>query len=738
MRVAGRFLLTLVLLPAAYAEDGVLPPATGPADSAVALDTIIVTARKREDPLHEVPESVAVVGGEAIEQRGLDTIGDLDSEVVNLQVSDANGVRTVYLRGAGGGGRTVGFDPRTGVYVDGVYLGFPPSANSMLIDLDRVEVLRGPQGLLFGQNTVSGALNLITRAPAETFGVHGLLSYGRRNEGKFAGSVDAPLIADRLFARASVALAQRDGFVDNVYDGSRVDEGDEAAGRVRLRYKLSPTAVFDLAADQARQATQRPTGDAFTNTAGTGPADPSDRYTVNLDTPQKDVNENGGVAGTFDWKGGNLEVVSISAYRSAYREWIVDLDYSPKDINTLDYDDRYRLLSEEVRVLAQQPRLGLSELGGIYVFDSRAESNRLVSAGEDVKQFPPFAPLLSPGDTVLTRPDVHTRAYAVFGSLGYEPGVRWRFDAGLRATRTFKELDYDQIPSAGYSAIPRGPALVQDFRDEFGETAITPEGSVRFLVSEQASLYARYARGFKNGGFDADVVTRPRTQPARFDQETVDSYEIGVKTLWFARRLRVDFDMFLADYDDYQVTQFVPSGTLFVPVTTNAGRVRTWGPELSVSARPLRGLNLSLDAAWLHAEYEEFRNGAVVAGVPQDYSGNRTEFSPKWTVATAADYRRPLPWWEGVEGLAGAELSCRSRYYTQPSNDSRLRGDSRSLLNARLGFTAWGGRFESALYVDNALDDRHYDSLNRGTLGTFYGRLGDPRTYGLRFRMYTN
>ncbi|MGQ0503190.1 MAG: TonB-dependent receptor [Panacagrimonas sp.] len=733
MRFACRFLLTLTLLPAAYAEEGVAPAV--PADSAVVLDTIIVTARKREDPLHEVPESVAVVNGEVIEQRGLDTIGDLDSQVANLQVSDANGVRTIYMRGAGGGGRTVGFDPRTGVYVDGVYLGFPPSANSMLVDLDRVEVLRGPQGLLFGQNTVSGALNLITRAPAETFGVRSMLSYGRRNAGKFAGSVDAPLIADRLFARASVALAQRDGFVDNVFDGSRVDEGDEAAGRLRLRYKLSPTAVFDLAADRARQATQRPTGEAFTNTAGTGPADPPRRYTVNLDTPQRDVNENGGVSGTYDWKGMNLEITSISAYRSARREWIVDLDYSPRDINTLDYDDRYRVLSQEVRVLVQQPGLGLSGLAGIYVFDSDAESDRLVNAGEDVKQFPPFAMTLSSGDTVLTRADVRTRAYAVFGSLGYEPALRWRFEGGLRATHTSKDLEYDQTPSSGYSAIPGGPARVQDFGDEFGETAITPEGSVRFLVSEQESLYARYARGFKNGGFDADLA---RSQPTRFDQETVDSYEIGVKTLWFDRRLRVDFDVFLADYRDYQVTQFVPSGTFFLPVTTNAGEVRTWGPELSLSARPLHGLNLSLDAAWLRAEYEEFRNGAVVAGVPQDYSGKRTEFSPKWTLVTAVDYRRPLPWRERVEGLAGADFSCRSRYYTQPSNDARLHADSRSLLNARLGLTARGGRFESVLYLDNALDDRHYDSLNRGTLGAFYGRLGDPRTYGVRFRIDTN
>lgn len=734
MRIAP--LSLLALLPVAYAQDRALTPAVPAADHVVVLEPVVVTARKREEPEQALPASVAVVAGQEIERRGLDTLGALDSRVANLQVSDANGVRTIYLRGVGGGGRTVGFDPRTGVYVDGVYTGFPPSVNAMLLDLDRVEVLRGPQGLLFGQNTVSGALNLITRAPGETFGARGLLSYGSHNQSRFAGAVDTPLIANRLLARASVSLGRRDGFVDNVFDGSRVDEGDDVGGRVRLRYKFSPTAFFDLAADQARQSTRRPTGEAFTNTAGIGPADPPDPYTVNLNTAQKDDNDNGGIAGTFDWKGDGFEVVSISAYRRAQRDWIIDLDYSPRDINRLDYEDRYRLLSQEVRVLARELRPGLSGLGGIYVFDSRADSHRLLSAGEDVKAFPPFAPALSPGDTVLNEADVQTRAYAAFGSLGFEPATRWRLDAGLRATRTFKELDYEQAPSAGYAAA--GVGRVSDFRDGFGETSFAPEGSVRFTMNERANLYARYARGSKSGGFTADFGSGPDPDPVRFRQETVNSYEIGAKTLWFADRLRVDFNVFLSDYRDYQVTQFVQSGDFFLPVTTNAGKVRTWGPELSVSAAPLRGLKLSLDAAWLHAEYTRFPDGAVIAGVPQDYSGNRTEHSPKWTVATAVDYRRPLPGWGGTEGIVGVDFSHRSRYHTQASNDPRLRADTRSLLNGRAGLAATGGRLEVTLYVDNALDERYYDSLNRGALGTFYGRLGNPRTYGLRVRASIN
>jgi iron complex outermembrane recepter protein len=722
-------LLPLALLSTAHAEEG-----TPASQVAVVLDTIVVTARKQDELLHEVPESVAVISGDTIEARGLDTIGALDSQVANLQVSDANGVSTIALRGIGGGGRTVGVDPRTGVFLDGVYMGFPPSANALLLDLARVEVIRGPQGTLFGQNAVSGAVHLITRTPADTFGTQGLWSYGRGNEARFAGAMDAPLVADRLLVRASVGLSRRDGFVENVFDGSRTDEGEDASGRLRLRYKLSPAAFFDLSADQARQSTHRPTGDAFTNTSGTGPANPPDRYTVNLNTAQKDDNENGGVAGTFEWKGGNLEVVAISAYRRAAREWIIDLDYSPADIGTLDYDDRYRMFSQELRVAARWP--GLSVLGGVYVFDTRAESSRLASSGEDVKQFPPFSQALSPGDSFLTVPEVRSRAYAAFASVGHEPAARWRLDAGLRVTRTFKDLEYDQTSSAGYAAI--GVPNVSGYRDALSETAVTPEGAVSFAASDRATVYLRYARGFKNGGFDADLGRQPRPEPGRFDQETVNSYEIGAKTRWFANRLRADFNLFLSDFRDYQVTQFVQSGNFTLPTTTNAGEVRTWGAELGLSAAPLRGLRLALDAGWLHAEYERFEDGAVIAGEPQDYSGNRAEFAPEWTVAAAVDYRLPLPWHSGTEGFAGVDWSYRSDYDTQASNDPRLRAGSRSLLNARMGFTAWGGRLQAALYVDNALDDRYFASLNRSTLGAFNGRLGDPRTYGVRFRVSTN
>jgi len=608
----------------------------------------------------------------------------------------------------------------------------------MLLDLDRVEVLRGPQGTLFGQNTVSGALNLISRAPAETFGLQELASLGSGMEETVAGAMDAPLIADRLLARASVSFTHRDGFVRNVYNDTREDGGGEAAGRLRLRLKLSPAATFDLAADLARQESLDPTGEAFSNTAGTGPPDPTAQYTVNLNTPQADVNKNDGVAGTFDWKAGDVEVISISAYRATYRQWIVDLDYSHLDINTLNYDDHYRTFSEELRLIAQQPAWHLSELGGIYVFDNHADSNREVLAGTEVKSFSAFAPYLSPGDEVTTKPLVRTRTYAAFGTLGYAPTERWRLDAGLRATHVLEDLDYTQLPTAGYLAIPGGPSLVRDAREQVGETALSPEGALRYIVSEQASAYARYARGFKNGGFDADLGERPQTEPSPFGQETVNSYEAGAKTLWLGRRVSADFDVFLADYRDYQVTQYVPMGPFFLPVTTNAGKVRTWGPELSASARPAGGLTLSIDAAWLRAKYQTFGNGAEIGGMAQNYSGNRTEFSPNWTVATAVEYRRPLPWRRDLEGIAGAQFSYRSSYFTQPSDDPKLRADSRSLLNAQAGVSTFGDRVEALLYVANLLDDRYRDSLNRGALGTYYGRLGDPRTYGLRLRLSTN
>lgn len=692
--------------------------------SATLLDTVVVTARKREEPLAEVPASIAVISSEQIDAQRLNTLGDLDRLAPNLQLSDANGVRTLYLRGAGGGGRQVGFDTRAGIFVDGVLMSQPPSVNSLLLDVDRAEVLRGPQSTLFGSDTESGALSLVTREPGTEAALETQAVLGSDGIRQLRASGDVPL-STSVLTRASGYVTHRDGFVKNLEDGRYLDETEDAGGRLRLRWLASEKLSLDLSADKGRQQSDNPLGEARSNTLGSGPPASPTPYTSNLNTPQTDVNDNQGVSTAVRYQGAGWELQSVSALRVAERHWVADFDHSAQDYLSLDYRDRYRTLSQELRLSFDgEHQRGLV---GAYLFDQRAESDRSFAAGTELNALAPF---INANDAVTTLPQVDTRSYALFGAYSRDLTERWTIDAGLRVTRVFKTLDFSQTATPGFFTF--GFANLSDYRDALNETAWSPEASLRYALTPTAMLFVHYARGYKSGGFDADALNRAVGTPRRFKQETVNSFEIGTKTRWLHNRAGADLVLFSADYRDYQLTQFLPTGNVVQPVIANAGKVRTYGPELSLYANPSAHLRLSFDAAWLHAEYREFENGN---GMGADFTGKRLEFSPKWNGNIGLEYRRPLPQLGGRALIAGLDGAYRDAFYTQASNLPKFKADPRRLLSARLGVASGNGNWEVAAFGDNLLDDRYSESLNLATLGTLYGRYGAPRTYGVQVQM---
>ncbi|MGQ0623029.1 MAG: TonB-dependent receptor [Panacagrimonas sp.] len=690
--------------------------------TAVTLDPVLVTARKREEELAQVPASVVVVSGEEIRDQRLNTLGDLDRLVPNLQISDANGVPTLYIRGAGGGGRQAGFDPRAGVFVDGVYLGQPPSVNSLLLDVNRVEVLRGPQATFFGQDTVSGALSVVTQAPGAERSLDTQAVFGSDGIRQFRAAADVPLFSGRVLTRTSGYATHRDGYIENREGGGRPDETDDAGGRVRVRWLAAPQWNIDLSADKSRQRSENPTGEARSNTFGNGPTASPSPYTVDLNTEQTNVNDNQGVAATLHFDGSRFDFDSLSALRRTERHWIADFDYSPQDFVVLDYRDRFRTLSQEWRLAFGDERQRF--LLGTYLFDQEAESDRVFDA---LSQFSAVVPFIAAGERVSTQPQIDTRSYALFGSYSRTFAEAWTLDAGLRVTRVDKELRYSQAAAPGW--VTFGIANLSGHEDEIEETAWTPEAALSYALAPRATLFVRYARGSKSGGFDADVLNTVVGTPKRVKQETVNSYEIGAKTRWLQNRVGADLVLFLADYSDYQLTQFLPVGMVVQPVLSNAGKVRTYGPELSAYWIVSPRLQGRMEAAWLHAEYEEFRNGN---GMGEDFSGNRLEFSPKWNASASLEYRRPAPVLAAAEFFTGITGAYRDDFFTQPSNRPRFEADPRRLLSARVGVARSAQGWEIAVFGDNLMDDRHSESLNLGSLGTLYGRYGAPRTYGVQ------
>ncbi|WP_162850973.1 TonB-dependent receptor [Panacagrimonas perspica] len=704
------------------AEDAAAPGA--PEADAMQLDTIVVTARKREEDQTRVPLAMTTIPGDVLAQRRLDTIADLATQVPNLQIVTTT--RTIYLRGVGGGGLHVGFDTRASVHVDGVYVGAPPASDSLLLDLDRVEVLRGPQGTLFGQNSTSGTLNLVTRAPDAVRHAEFVTGFGNKDGREVAASVNLPLAGDTLMLRVSGSGLWRDGFTRNETIGGQSDDVDQAGGRLRLRWIPRPGLTLDLAADQSREATRNVAGEPLTSTFGNAPPEAPRQFVLSNDTPEHDVNSNAGVSGTVQLDAGGGRFTSISAWRRAERDQLADLDRSSSDFTSYDYRDDYNYLSQELRFTSAPGRL--QYLAGLYFLDAQGDSLRLATAGPDIVGGPPPFSSIVPGDAITTRPDVESRSIAGFGSLDYALTERLTLNAGLRVTQARKKAKFDQT---GESFVAIRAATLSGFHDDFDETSVDPAVGLQFFAGDDDMLYARIARGSKAGGYNVEVLVAPRPGPERFDEETVLNYELGWKSAFFERRLRADLVLFYADYRDYQVLQTVQEGNIRYPGLTNAGRVQTWGPELSLDARPLRGLTLGLTLAWLHAEYESFKDAA---GIGVDFSGNRTEYAPRFNGSASARYERGVAWASGNRMFVDAVLSGRTRSFAEASNESAFEIDAHTLLNAQVGLIERSDRWQIGLWAENLLDEKYEQTRSLGTFGTLSGLHGTPRTYGLQVR----
>ncbi len=704
--------------PMAGANESPIEPGT---DSIVVLPPVTVTARFRPEFETKVPISLAVVGGDALRTEGRFTLGQLDSRVANFQLGDLNGTPALFMRGVGGGGRQVAFEPRTGIYVDGVFMNAPPLTDALLLDLDRVEVLRGPQGSLFGQNTVSGTVSLVTREPGDAFALESLARLDHRGARRLGLAVDAPL-TDMLSMRVSGMLARGLGETLNLVDGDRPDAYSEAGARLRLKWRVAPGFRADIAADLSHHGDDFPTGEARTSTLGNGPDANPGIFSVALNTPQRDDLRNSGASATLRWDYPLGELTSISAWRAAERRWAVDLDYSPADGSRLDYIDRYRRISQELRLSSGLSASPFKWLAGFYAFRQSGDSYRPLFADADIKM---FVPPLNPGDMLIVEPDVQTDSYALFGNLGYALSATVRLDAGLRLVTSRLDLDYTQRSSAGYQSL--GVLPVTNARRSQTGTALLPDVALSWDLARTMTAYGRYARGSKSGGFDADVLGAGRTVPPSFAEESVDSVEFGLKGEGLEGRLSGSLALFLAEYRDYQVSQFQPVGNnLVAPVVANAGKVRSYGPELDIQMRPLQRLTLRTSMAYLSSTYVDFRDGG---GPGVDFSDNRTEFAPRWSINSSLEYFWPLP----QAQLGGAlSYSWRSRFFTQPSNLPAFEADVRRLLSARLTLTGLDGRLDLGLFGDNLLDERYVETINRGTLGTIYGRYGLPRSVGIQ------
>lgn len=733
---------SLALLPVA-ARAQATPAAPG--DTEVAADgigDIIVTAERRETRLQDTPISITALGAEALEAQGVRTINDLAASVPNLTSTtgpQGSGDANFFVRGVGQFDVIVTNDPGVGVYVDGVYLGRTVGAMLDSGDVARVEVLRGPQGTLFGRNTLGGAISVTSIAPSpDGFGATLRGTYGSRDRIDVDGSVNLALGGENAL-RVFGFTRNQDGFARRIFDGERFGKTDRYGGRAQLRLAPTDAITVDLSADYSLdKSNPAPSVNRailplpfFPADAGADRSD--DFYTVFESNSPEARNRTYGFSGTIAFNLGDATLKSITAYRNLRGFSTSDPDGTGYRLYDQDVTTRQNQFSQELQLSGEALDGRLDYLVGGYYFRERANQELALC-------FAPITPVpterFNACNTWTQQNNQLTESYAVFGQARFEIVERLSVTLGGRYTWEDKSIvsnqffdftplgtPFDPTPGAPPPGLFIVAPIVTDLESDLSFKKFTPKIGVEFKPSSTVLVYGSYAKGFRSGGFNGRLIAPQATVPS-YAPDTNDAFEVGVKADALDRRLRVNVTGFYSKYKGIQQTISDPAVQFRV---ANAGEAELYGFEAEITAVPTDGLTFNAGIGYTNSE---FKNVPVTVG---PINGNRLPFSPEWTVATGLQYAIPL-------GDGGATLTPRVDYRFQsevffsPFNLPLEDQEDYGLLSARLTFASGGeGRFSLAVYGENLTKERYY-VFGQNALaaqGVAYSYLGRPREFGI-------
>ncbi|PCI54287.1 MAG: TonB-dependent receptor [Alphaproteobacteria bacterium] len=706
---------------AAYAADG----------PAMVLEEITVTAQKRSQRLVDVPISVSAFGDEAIKATGVQQLSEISDLIPNLHIDSVRSLSSsVTIRGVGASSRNIGFDARVGVYLDGVYLGQSPALNQDMVDMERIEVLRGPQGALFGKNTVAGAINMISKKPSDELEGMVRARVGNYNATQFSGHINLPL-TEGVALKVSANKVDRDGYSLNLLDNIRTDDRDSYSYRAQLR--IATTDNFEvLATVDGLSADEYVTyGDPLTNSFGSGldTSAPNERET-NFNHVGEEQRDIFGVSLDMTYSFGNdYALRSITAYRKTDFHTKFDVDYAPIDFMYVDYTDNYKQITEEVQLISPEGD-ALEYIIGLYFFKQEGKTNRLAIAGEQG-----YLLGLASGDTISNAGEVISKSFALFSNFTYDITDRIELGVGFRWSSEKKDVDWTLD---GSQSGPLGIASGHFVHDRT-DNNFAPSLSLNYAITDQITSYLRYAEGYKSGGYNLDYITlTPDAENTEFGKETVVNYEAGIKGSLMENRMTFALSAFLTEYKEYQVNQLRElSGGRSTFVISNAGKVRTKGIELETTVYVTDGLKVSGSLGILDAIFTDFPGGGTGGA---DVSGNDLPNASKFQGSVAADYYRFLGGSMGLAIKAHLDYSHRSGAFTTVNNVKSYSFGSGSvpygyvpaydLMNARLTLLSEDQGWEVSLWARNLLDNNYINRSSRDFFNTYLETRGAPRTYG--------
>ncbi len=625
-------------------------------------EELIVTARRTEESLQEVPASVSAFSEAQLERIGATDATGLQGAVPNLNIVQGRGssnATNIYIRGIGQPDALQTFDPAVGFYVDGVYYSRIRGTQMELFDIERVEVLRGPQGTLYGKNTIGGAYSVITRRPGQeargsaqvTLGEYGLMESRLSASGPLS---DTFAIGGALFGTT------RDGYVTNPVTGEDYNDRNAWGGRFQAAWDVTPNFSLDFSADYQEEDNALTMGQPISTLvsfAGATPigivSDPPPAFDFTAQAtpglPNSSTMEHAGTSLRASWDlNNNWTLNSITAFRDLTYDDYVDIDATQFEFGDVFVGVDQDQISQELQAVYEGERLTL--FSGLFYLRENVASHQEAYGDDLVNGYFGQSSFLRTIDD-----DLQTTSMAIYANASF--ALTDRLNIGLGARYTEEEKDYDRSTSTFWTSPGFNSTVAFTINDTWEN--FSPMASLDYQLTDNTLLYARIAQGFKSGGFNGRANNLGEQAP--YDQETVTSYEIGAKTDWMNGRLIANFAAFYNDYQDFQarVSGTVIDPILLVPTPSltviNAGQLEISGAELELIYRATDNLRLDAQIGYLDASYGDFDDARFVA-----FGGSRAfqepAFSPDWTARFGAFYSMDL-------GNAGAlEFAGSARY----------------------------------------------------------------------------
>jgi iron complex outermembrane receptor protein len=749
----------------ALAQDAAPPPSDNSK-----IEKVTVTAQKRRQNAQDIPATVDAINTKNIKDLGINSSDKIAQFIPGVTIALPSGQGNqpiIAIRGIGNNDFNTNNSGPNGVYADEVYLSAPSSQTFLTFDLDRIEVLKGPQGTLYGRNTSGGAINFISNKPTDEFGFGGYGAYSSYDTYQVDGFVNVPT-GDNSAARIAAIWNSSDGYMRNLLNGERASGTDGYAGRGLWSVKPSENfeILFNIHGSKVDTLPNEyhQVGAIQFNGVGFDPCSqadinaglctdlffyngPTDRYKGHYNRTEHLDNESTGGSVRADYDMGEVTLTSISALENNDKFHPENSDASPNNLLEIDFGVNSETFTQEFRIAGERGET-MHWLVGLYYLGETLKQDQSIDLFRDLDLIygagAGECPAIINTDTQFcaqrgtSHSNQETTAYAAFGQTDFEIFDKTRLTLGGRYTNEKKDFTLNGSiigQSGGFGNFGAPQELwLGGFDDSIEKSAFSWKVALDHHLSEKVMAYASFSTGFKSGGFNGgflDVnVVNASAQVAPVRSENNNAYEVGFKADLFDDTFRLNAAAFYYDYKDLQIHTLVnPPGGLPADVLDNAQKATIKGLDVSAVAKPVENLTLRVSAEWLEAKLEEYTSSR--GPQLQDFSGNTLPNAPDFSMTSIAEYTIPLGDSNAIDLLASA--SYRSKVFFDPGNDELIAQDAYWVVDARAAYTIDDGRWQVAVFGRNLTDEEYLNmAFNlQSSFGLLQEIVAPPLTIGV-------